>query len=108
MLLQEEQAGGIASAVKAANDKVKNDLELEEQRRHNEVMKKSLGSEGSGVFLNPYKGKALKEVLTPVINKIDDVEQEGIKQIKRVIKSLTPFFKIHEAKDGSGIFLQSR
>ena len=26
-------------------------------------------------------------------------------QIKGVVKSLTPFFKIHEAKDGSGIFL---
>ena len=99
-------AGGIASAVKAANDKAKNDLELEEQRRHNKIIEKSLV--GSGVFLNPYKGKALKEMLTPVIDKIDGVEQEGKKQIKRVIKSLTPFFKIHEAKDGSGIFLQPR
>ena len=99
-------AGGIASAVKAASDKAKNDLELEEQRRHNEAIEKSLGSTGGGIFLNLYKGKALKEVLTPVINKIDDVEQEGKKQIKRVVKSLTPFFKIHEAKNGSGIFLQ--
>ena len=59
-------------------------------------------------FLNPYKGKALKEILTPIIDKIDGVEQEGKKQIKNVDKTLTPFFKIHEAKDGSGIFLQPR
>ena len=92
-------AGGIASAVNAANQKAKNDLELEEQRRHNEAAEKCLGSglpsTGSGVFLNPYKGKALKEILTPIIDKIDGVEQDGKKQIKGVIKSLAPFFKIH-------------
>ena len=98
-------AGAIASAVKAANDKAKNDLELEEQRRHNKAVEKGLGN---GIFLNPYKGKALKEILIPVIDKIDGVEQEGKKQIKRVIKSLTPFFKIHEVKDGSGIYLEPR
>ena len=99
-------AGGIASAVKAANDKAKNDLELEEQRRHNKVVEESI--KGNGIFLNPYKGKALKEILIPVIDKIDGVEQEGKKQIKNVIKSLTPFFKIHEVKDGSGIYLEPR
>ena len=99
-------AGGIASAVKAANDKAKNDLELEEQRRHNKVVEESI--KGNGIFLNPYKGKALKEILIPVIDKIDGVEQEGKKQIKNVIKSLTPFFKIHEVKDGSGIYLKPR
>ena len=39
-------AGGIASAVNAANQKAKNDLELEEQRRHNEAVEKGLGSSG--------------------------------------------------------------
>ena len=33
-------AGGIASAVNAANQKAKNDLELEEKRRHNEAVEK--------------------------------------------------------------------
>ena len=97
-------AGGIASAVSAANNKAKNDLELEEQRRHNKAVEK--GISGSGIYLNPYKGKALKEILTPIVDKIDGVEQEGKKQIKSVFKSLKPFFKIIEAKDGSGIFLQ--
>ena len=99
-------AGAIASGVKAANDKAKNDLELEEQRRHNKVVEESI--KGNGIFLNPYKGKALKEILIPVIDKIDGVEQEGKKQIKNVFKSLTPFFKIHEVKDGSGIYLEPR
>ena len=103
-------AGGVGSlienSVSAANQKAKNDLEIEEQRQHNEAVEKGLGSE---VFLNPYKGKALKEILVPVIDKIDGVEQEGKKQIKSVIKSLKPFFlsfKIYEVKDGSGIFLK--
>ena len=61
---------------------------------------------GEGVFLKPYKGKALKDILLPVIDKIADLEQEGKKQIKKVIKALTPFFKIYEVKNGSGIFLE--
>ena len=100
-------AGGIASAVNAANQKTKNDLELKEQRRHNEAIEKGL-HEGKGIFLNPYKGKGLKDILLPVIDKLDGVEQEGKKQIKGVIKALTPFFKIYEVKDGSGIYLEPR
>ena len=109
-------AGGIASVVNAANQKTKNDLELKEQRRyndlelkeqrrHNEAIEKGL-HEGKGIFLNPYKGKGLKDILLPVIDKIDGVEQEGKKQIKGVIKALTPFFKIYDVKDGSGIFFE--
>ena len=98
-------AGGIASAVNAANQKTKNDLELKEQRRHNEAIEKGL-HEGKGIFLNPYKGKGLKDILLPVIDKLDGVEQEGKKQIKGVIKALAPFFKIYEVKDGSGIYLE--
>ena len=107
-------AGGIASVVNAANQKQKNDLELKEQRRHNEAIEKDravkppTAKEGRGVFLNPYKGKALKEILMPVVDKIEGVEQEGKKQIKGVIKALTPFFKIYEVKDGSGVFLEPR
>ena len=57
-------AGGIASAVNAANQKAKNDLELKEQKRHNKVMENGRETkEGEGIFLNPYKGKGLKEVL---------------------------------------------
>ena len=56
-------AGGIgsliANSVNAANQKNKNDLQLEEQRRHNEAVEKGLGS---GIFLILYKGKALKEI----------------------------------------------
>ena len=104
-----EPLGGIASAVNAANQKAKNDLELKEQRRHNKVMEKARETkEGEGIFLNPYKGKGLKEVLVPVIDKVEGLEQEGKRQIKSVIKALTPFFKIYEVKDGSGVFLEPR
>ena len=102
-------AGGIASAVNAANQKAKNDLELKEQKRHNKVMENGRETkEGEGIFLNPYKGKGLKEVLVPVIDKVEGLEQEGKRQIKSVIKALTPFFKIYEVKDGSGVFLEPR
>ena len=77
--------GGIASVVNATNQKAKNDLELKEQRRHNEVIEKDLAS-GKEIYLNPYKGKGLKDIMLPVIDKIDGVEQEGKKQIKGVIK----------------------
>ena len=53
---------------------------MEEQRRHNRAVGKGLGNglqQGNGIYLNPYKGKALKEILISVINKIDCVEQEG-------------------------------
>ena len=65
------------------------------------------GISGSGIYSNPYKGKALKEILTPFVDKID-VEQEGKNLIRKGIKSLTPFFQIHEAKDGSGTLLNPR
>ena len=31
---------------------------------------------GNGIYLNPYKGKALKEMLIPIVDKIDGVEEE--------------------------------
>ena len=122
-------AGGIAFVVNASNQKAKNDQELKEQkakndqelkeqkakndqelkeqRRHNEAVEKGL-KEGKGIFLNPYKGKALKDILIPVIDKIDGIHQEGKKQVRSVIKALTPFFKIYEVKDGSGVFFEPR
>ena len=115
-------AGGIATVVNSANQKAKNDLELQEQKRHNNIIETVKGggetsqappreeseAQGNGIYLNPYKGKALKDILNPIVDKIDGIEQDGKKQIKKVIKAVTPFFKIYESKDGSGIFLQPR
>ena len=78
-------AGGIALVVNAANQKQKNDLKLKEQRRHNVAIEKDWAAkspavkEGSGIFLNPYKGKGLKEILMPVISKIKGIGQEAKK-----------------------------
>ena len=73
-------AGGIASVVNSVNQKSKNDLELKEEKRHNEVIEAtashSAESEGNG-YLNPYKGKSLKDIIIPVINKIDGIEEDG-------------------------------
>ena len=80
-------AGGISETVK--NAKIANNV-------------------GNGIYLNPYKGKGLKEMLIPIVDKIDGVEEEGKKQIRKAIKTLTPFFKIYEDKEGNGIFLNPR
>ena len=99
-------AGGIASAVSSANSKAKGDLELQEQRRHNKAIEKA--AHGEGIFLNPYKGKALKDILTPIVDKIDGLEQEGKNKVLKAVKSLKPFFKIFEDKQGNGLYLQPK
>jgi len=109
-------AGGIAGAVKAANDKAKNDLELAEQKRHNASIEKvvlgngcdSTTANGCGIFLQPYKGKSLKDILTPIVDKIDGIETEGKKSIRKTVQALSPFFKIFESKDGNGIYLSPK
>ena len=105
-------AGGTAGIVKAANDKAKNDLELKEQARHNKFIEDALRDqkhhEGKGIFLNPYKGRALKDILNPLVDKIDKAEKHTKKQIHNKLQKLTPYFKIFEEKNGSGIFLSPR
>ena len=109
-------AGGVAASVKAANDKAKNDLELAEQKRHNASIEKvvlgngcdSTTANGCGIFLQPYKGKSLKDILTPIVDKIDGLETEGKKSVRKTIKALSPFFKIFESKDGNGIYLSPK
>ena len=109
-------AGGVAASVKAANDKAKNDLELAEQKRHNASIEKvvlgngcdSTTANGCGIFLQPYKGKSLKDILTPIVDKIDGLETEGKKSVRKTIKALSPFFKIFESKDGNGLYLSPK
>ena len=99
-------AGGVAGAVSAANSKAKNDLELAEQRRHNREVERL--TYGNGVYLNPYKGKSLKDILSPIVDKIDGLETEGKKSVRKTIKALSPFFKIFESKDGNGLYLSPK
>ena len=108
-------AGGTAGIVKAANDKAKNDLELKEQQRHNKFIEDALRDQkhhekqnGKGIFLNPYKGRALKDILDPIVDKIDKAEKHTKKQIHNKLQKLSPYFKIFEEKNGSGIFLSPR
>ena len=44
-------------------------------------------------------------MLIPIVDKIDGVEEEGKKQIRKAIKTLTPFFKMYENVEGNGIYL---
>ena len=99
-------AGGVAGAVNAANQKAKNDIELAEQLRHNKEVERL--TYGHGVYLNPYKGKSLKDILTPIVDKIDGIETEGKKSVRKTIKALSPFFKIFESKDGNGLYLSPK
>jgi len=48
--------GGVATAVKAANDKKAADKQLEEQKRHNAKLES-----GSGMYLNPKTGGCIKK-----------------------------------------------
>ena len=104
--------GGVSAAVNAGNQKAKNDLELKEQQRHNKFIEDALRDqkhhEGKGVFLNPYKGRALKDILTPLVDKIDKAEKHTKKQIHNKLQKLSPYFKIFESQNGSGIFLSPR
>ena len=99
-------AGGISEAVKAANEKATNDTKNAEQARHNREVERL--TSGHGVYLNPYKGKSLKDILTPIVDKIDGLETEGKKSVRKTVKALSPFFKIFESKDGNGIYLSPK
>ena len=71
-----------------------------------ETVRNSKQAAGHGIFLNPFKGKALKEILIPIVDKIGNVEEEGKTQIRKSIEGMKPFFKIYEEKDGKGIYLK--
>ena len=71
-----------------------------------ETVRNSKQAAGSGIFLNPFKGKALKEILIPIVDRISDVEDEGKTQIRKANEGLKPFFKIYEEKDGKVIYLK--
>ena len=71
-----------------------------------ETVRNSKQAAGHGIFLNPFKGKALKEILIPIVDRIGDVEDEGKTKIRKSIHGLKPFFKIYEEKDGKGIYLK--
>ena len=99
-------AGGTAGIVKAVNDKAADDAKIAEQMRHNKEVERL--ASGHGVYLNPYKGKSLKDILTPIVDKIDGIETEGKKSIRKTVQALSPFFKIFESKDGNGIYLSPK
>ena len=86
-------AGGVAQAVKAGKDSTANDAKLAEEHRHNLAMEKQ-AARGDGIFLEPYKGKALKDIFEPVIDKIETL----FDKVETLMEK--------QAARGDGIFLE--
>lgn len=79
---------------------------LVQQGNHNKNIQDAV--RGNGIFLQPYKGEALGDILNQITDKFPDYMSDGKKQIKDVLNTLGSFFKIFKSTDGKGIFLQPR
>ena len=62
---------------------------------------------GSGIYLNPSQGKGIKDFLKNLLEQ-SDVEEEGKKAMKNVLKNLSNGIKVKvkDGKHGSGIYLR--
>ena len=92
-------ARGVATTVAKAK-------EAQKYSKTGSGIERSSGTGGS-IYLNPSQGKGIKDFLKNLLEQ-SDVEEEGKKAMKNVLKNLSNGIKVKvkDGKHGSGIYLR--